>query len=51
MNDPHVVALNYRIDPGITVFQLVIASPDQIGMTRKIAEEMLPRVKRAVSVH
>ena len=43
--------INRYIDLGVTVFQLVIASPDQLGMMRKIAEEVLPHVKREVAVH
>ena len=38
--------INRYIDLGVTVFQLVIASPDQLGMMKKIAEEVLPRIKR-----
>ena len=38
--------INRYIDHGVTIFQLVIASPDQMGMMRKIAEEVLPHVKR-----
>ena len=39
--------LNGYIDAGVTVFQLVIASPDQMGMMRKIAEDVLPHIKRS----
>lgn len=42
--------INRYIDKGVTVFQLVIASPDQLGMMRKIAEEVLPHVNRKVPV-
>jgi alkanesulfonate monooxygenase SsuD/methylene tetrahydromethanopterin reductase-like flavin-dependent oxidoreductase (luciferase family) len=42
--------INRYIDKGVTVFQLVIASPDQLGMMRKIAEEVLPHVKRKAAV-
>ncbi len=38
--------INRYIDLGVTIFQLVIASPDQLGMMRKIAEEVLPHVHR-----
>lgn len=38
--------INRYIDAGVTVFQLVIASPDQLGMMKKIAEDVLPHVKR-----
>ena len=38
--------INTYIDHGVTIFQLVIASSDQMGMMRKIAEEVLPHVKR-----
>lgn len=38
--------INRYIDLGVTVFQLVIASPDQLGMMRKIAEDVLPHVDR-----
>jgi coenzyme F420-dependent glucose-6-phosphate dehydrogenase len=39
--------INRYIDLGVTVFQLVIASPDQLGMMRRIAEQVLPHVNRA----
>ena len=42
--------INRYIDLGVTVFQLVIASPDQIGMMRRIAEEVLPHVKREAAI-
>ena len=42
--------INRYIDRGVTVFQLVIASPDQLGMMRKIAEEVLPHVNRQAPV-
>lgn len=38
--------INRYIDAGVSVFQLVIASPDQLGMMKKIAEDVLPHVKR-----
>ena len=38
--------INRYIDIGVTVFQLVIASSDQLGMMRKIAEQVLPHVNR-----
>ena len=38
--------INAYIDRGVTLFQLVIASADQMGMMRKIADEVLPHVKR-----
>ena len=34
------------IDIGVTVFQLVIGSPDQFGQMKRIAEEVLPRLRR-----
>ncbi|MGE3992788.1 LLM class flavin-dependent oxidoreductase [Pseudorhodoplanes sp.] len=34
------------IDIGVTVFQLVIGSPDQFGQMKRLAEEVLPRLKR-----
>ena len=34
------------IDIGVTVFQLVIGSPDQFGQMKRIAEEVLPRLER-----
>ena len=39
--------INRYIDLGARVFQLVIASPDQLGMMRRIAEQVLPLVNRA----
>jgi len=42
--------INRYIELGVTVFQLVIASSDQLGMMRKIAEEVLPHVNRQVPV-
>ena len=38
--------INRYIDLGVSVFQLVIASFDQLGMMRKIAEQVLPHVNR-----
>ena len=38
--------INRYIDLGVSVFQLVIASSDQLGMMRKIAEQVLPHVNR-----
>jgi coenzyme F420-dependent glucose-6-phosphate dehydrogenase len=45
---PEAVAAKLQgyIDIGVTVFQLVIGSPDQLGQMRRIAEEVLPRLKR-----
>ena len=40
------VKINRYIDLGVSVFQLVIASSDQLGMMRKIAEQVLPHVNR-----
>ena len=34
------------IDVGVTVFQLVIGSPDQFGQMKRIADEVLPRLER-----
>jgi alkanesulfonate monooxygenase SsuD/methylene tetrahydromethanopterin reductase-like flavin-dependent oxidoreductase (luciferase family) len=34
------------IDVGVTVFQLVIGSPDQLGQMKRIADEVLPRLER-----
>jgi alkanesulfonate monooxygenase SsuD/methylene tetrahydromethanopterin reductase-like flavin-dependent oxidoreductase (luciferase family) len=34
------------IDIGVKVFQLVIGSPDQTGQMKRIAEEVLPRLRR-----
>ena len=42
--------INRYIDLGVTVFQLVIASPDQLGMMRRIADEVLPHVRREVAL-
>ena len=38
--------INRYIDLGVSVVQLVIASSDQLGMMRKIAEQVLPHVNR-----
>ena len=38
--------LQSYIDIGVTVFQLVIGSPDQFGQMKRIAEEVLPLLKR-----
>ena len=38
--------INTYIEHGVTIFQLVIASSDQMGMMRKIAEEVLPHINR-----
>lgn len=37
--------LQAYIDRGVTIFQLVIGSPDQLGQMRRIAEGVLPRLK------
>jgi len=37
--------LQAYIDRGVTIFQLVIGSPDQLGQMRKIAEGVLPRLR------
>jgi coenzyme F420-dependent glucose-6-phosphate dehydrogenase len=43
----HVAAvLQSYIDVGVEVFQMVIGSPDQFGQMRRIADEVLPRLKR-----
>ncbi len=42
--------INRYIALGVRVFQLVIASPDQLGMMRRIADEMLPHVDRTPAV-
>ncbi|MBV9521727.1 MAG: LLM class flavin-dependent oxidoreductase [Alphaproteobacteria bacterium] len=34
------------IDRGVRIFQLVIGSPDQLGQMRRIAEEVLPLIRR-----
>ncbi len=34
------------IDRGVTIFQLVIGSPDQFGQMRRIAEDVLPLLRR-----
>ena len=39
--------INEFIDKGVTIFQFVVASSDQFGMMKRIAEEVLPRLKRA----
>ena len=51
-NADHVggASLIEKIQGGWLEFDLVIASPDQLGMMRKIAEEVLPHVKREVPV-
>ncbi len=41
--------INRYIDLGVRIFQLVIASPDQLGMMRRIAERVLPRINRTPS--
>ena len=38
--------INTYIEHGVTIFQLVIASSDQIVMMRKIAEEVLHNINR-----
>ena len=38
--------INRYVALGVSVFQLVIASPDQLGMMRRIAEQVLPHVNR-----
>ncbi len=38
--------INAYIDHGVTIFQLAIASSDQMDMMRKIAERVLPHVTR-----
>jgi len=38
--------LQRYIDIGITVFPLVIGSPDQFGQMKRIADEVLPRLRR-----
>ncbi|MFT7571581.1 MAG: alkanesulfonate monooxygenase SsuD [Paracoccaceae bacterium] len=38
--------LQSYIDIGVNIFQLVIGSPDQLGQMRRIAEEVLPLLKR-----
>lgn len=45
---PAVVAARMQayIDRGVTVFQLVIASADQFGQMKRIAEQVLPLLKR-----
>ena len=40
------VRLQSYIDMGVNIFQLVIGSPDQLGQMRRIAEEVLPLLKR-----
>ena len=40
--------INSYIDIGVSVFQLVIASPNQLEMMKRIAERVLPLVKRTV---
>jgi alkanesulfonate monooxygenase SsuD/methylene tetrahydromethanopterin reductase-like flavin-dependent oxidoreductase (luciferase family) len=37
--------INSYIDVGVSFFQLVIANPDQFGMMKRIADEVLPRLK------
>jgi len=39
--------INDFIDNGVTIFQFVVASSDQFGMMKRIADEVLPRLKRA----
>jgi alkanesulfonate monooxygenase SsuD/methylene tetrahydromethanopterin reductase-like flavin-dependent oxidoreductase (luciferase family) len=39
-------ALQGYIDIGVKVFQLVIGSPDQFGQMKRIAEDVLPLLKR-----
>ena len=38
--------LNEYIDAGVRIFQIVIGSPDQFGQMRRIAEQVLPLIKR-----
>ncbi len=38
--------LQEHIDHGVSVFQCVIASPDQQGMMKRIAEEVLPHIDK-----
>jgi len=44
--DEVAARLQAFIDRGVTVFQLVIGSPDQFGQMRRIAEGVLPLLKR-----
>lgn len=34
------------IDRGVSIFQFVVACPDQFGMMKRIADQVLPRLKR-----
>ena len=38
--------INSYIDVGVTLFQFVVANSDQFGMMKRIAEDVLPRLKR-----
>ena len=38
--------LNEFIDVGVTHFQLVVGDPDQFGQMKKIADQVLPLIKR-----
>ena len=38
--------LNKYIDAGVRIFQIVIGSPDQFGQMRRVAEQVLPLIKR-----
>lgn len=38
--------LQEYIDAGVTVFQLVIGSRDQLGQMKRLSEEVLPRLRR-----
>jgi alkanesulfonate monooxygenase SsuD/methylene tetrahydromethanopterin reductase-like flavin-dependent oxidoreductase (luciferase family) len=40
--------LNAYVDRGVSTFQFVVASSDQFGMMKKIADEVLPRLKRSI---
>jgi alkanesulfonate monooxygenase SsuD/methylene tetrahydromethanopterin reductase-like flavin-dependent oxidoreductase (luciferase family) len=43
----HIAArLQEYIDRGISLFQLVIGSPDQLGQMKMIADEVLPLLRR-----
>ena len=37
--------INSFIDVGVTFFQFVVANPDQFGMMKRIADEVLPKLK------
>jgi hypothetical protein len=40
------VRLNKYIEAGVRIFQVINGSPDQFGQMRRIAERVLPLIRR-----